>query len=156
MARTRLKSKGRRDGGSYIAMPHIILESAEYAALSPQAVKLLIDLFSQFRGVNNGDLSAAWKIMSARGWRSKATLYRALHELIANGWIEMTRRGGIHRCSLYAVTWLAIDECGGKLDVSPTRIASGKWKKEAREHSECPAQRLYLGGPMGVPVASKS
>ena len=31
---------------------------------------------------------------------------------------------------LYAVTFLAIDECGGKLDVAATRVPSGKWKKE--------------------------
>ncbi|WP_157673558.1 hypothetical protein [Endozoicomonas ascidiicola] len=31
---------------------------------------------------------------------------------------------------LYALTFLAIDECGGKLDVAATRVASGKWKEE--------------------------
>jgi hypothetical protein len=49
---------------------------------------------------------------------------------LAHGFIEQTRQGGKNQCSLYAVTWLAIDECNGKLDVNPTRAASNLWKPE--------------------------
>ena len=88
----------------------------------------MIDLFAQFKGSNNGDLAAAWKLMEKRGWRSKETLHRAKRELLEKGFIVTTRQGGRHVCSLFAVTWLAIDECSGKLDVAPTRVAPGYWK----------------------------
>ncbi len=130
MAASRAKIKGRRHQESFVAIPHIILESEEYAALSYVAVKLLFDLFAQYRGGNNGDFTAAWSVLKRRGWKSKATIFRALGTLLDNGWIEMTRQGGRHKCSLYAVTWKPIDECGKKLDVCPTRVASNLWKKK--------------------------
>ena len=68
--------------------------------------------------------------MRLYGWTSKGTVDKALNELLARGFIEQTRQGGRNKCSLYAVSWLAIDECGGKLDVSDTRVASNLWKPE--------------------------
>lgn len=94
MARNRLKAKGRREFGSFAALPHDVLESESYARLSGHGVKALVDLFGQFRGSNNGDLTAAWKEMARRGWTSKSLLYRGLHELLDNGLIEKTRQGG--------------------------------------------------------------
>jgi hypothetical protein len=129
MALTRVKSKGRKANGSYVQLPHAIFQSAEYAELNAHAVKLLIDLFIQYRGDNNGDFTAAWSVMRQRGWLSKETLYRAISTLTERGWIIKTRQGGKHVCSLYGVTWLPIDECNGKLDIKPTRIALGTWKR---------------------------
>lgn len=129
MARDLMKAKGRSESGSFIQLPHAILESEEYASLSMPAVKLLLDLFAQYRGKNNGDFAAAWSVMSRRGWRSRDTLRRALEELIEKGWIIKTRQGGKRICCLYGVTWKGIDDCGGKLDHPPTRTAPGTWKK---------------------------
>ncbi len=74
-------------------------------------------------------LCATWKLMKARNWRSKDTLNKALRELLDTGFIECTRQGGRHKASLYALTWLPIDECNGRLDVAPSRVASNRWKK---------------------------
>ena len=93
-------------------------------------MKLLIDVAKQYNGSNNGDLHAAWSILSGQGWHSKGTLSRAIKELIDKGFIELTRQGGKNRCSLYAVTWRSIDECKGKLDVRETRVASNLWNKK--------------------------
>ncbi len=71
--------------------------------------------------------------MKLYGWSSQGSIHGALVELIGNGFIEQTRQGGKNQCSLYAVTWLAIDDCKGKLDVNPTRVASNLWKPENRE-----------------------
>lgn len=128
MIAARRKITGRTESGSYFAQPHAVMASPNYLALSPHARMLLNDLGLQFRGANNGDLSAAWKIMQPRGWRSRDTLGRALAELLHFGLIEKTRQGGLNHCSLYALTWLAIDECRNKLDVPATRVASGLWK----------------------------
>ena len=128
MSLSRRKATGRAEGGGYFKLPHAVMESPNYRALSPHARMLLNDVGLQFRGANNGDLSAAWKIMQARGWRSRDTLGRAQAELLHFGMIEKTRQGGLNQCNLFALTWLAIDECKGKLAESATRVASGLWK----------------------------
>ena len=123
--------RGRLASGSFAAFPHNVLESTEYAELTSSEVKLLLDVFAQFNGRNNGDLTCAWSVMKRRGWRSKDTLTRALRGLLERAFITKTRQGGKHRCSLYAVTWREIHECDGKLDVRPTRVASGAWKNNS-------------------------
>lgn len=138
MSRRRERAKGRREGGSFVALPHAVIGGDEWADLSAHAVKLLLDLYAQYRGNNNGDLTAAWSILKVRGWRSKDTIYRALDELIGAGWLIKTRQGGRHTPSLYAVSWQAIDHCDGKLDVVETNTAPGTWKNKMR-------------GPIAVP-----
>ena len=124
----RRRLKGRSESGGFLALPHRVINSSKFLTLSPKAVKLLVDLAAQYKGHNNGDFSMAWKFMKARGWRSKQTLYAARDELIEKGFLMLTRQGGKHQCSLYAITWQPIDECKGKLDVSATRVAPGNWK----------------------------
>ncbi len=125
---SRIKAKGRQESGSFIAIPHAVLEHANYARLRPRAVKLLLDLYVQYRGTNNGDLCAAWSIMKKRGWSSRDQLQKAKRELLDTGWIVLTRQGGRHLACLYAVTFKPIDECNGKLDIRSTRTALGYWK----------------------------
>ncbi len=129
MAHNRQKMKGRREQGSFVQLPHEVLNHPNYCHLKPRAVKLLFDLFAQYKGSNNGDLCAAWSIMSKRGWKSKQQLREALRELQDKGWVTLTRQGGRNMSNLYAVTFRAIDECGGKLDVAPTHAAPGDWKQ---------------------------
>jgi hypothetical protein len=111
---------------------HDYFRSPEYAALSPRAVKALIDLYTHFKGANNGDLCAAWKIMAPLGWTSKDQLAKALQELLDRGWIVITRMGDKRIARLYAVTWLGIDHCGGKLDVRPNPAPSMSWRRPAK------------------------
>ncbi len=146
MARDRLKSKGRRERGSFIALSKAIINSREYARLSAYAVKLFVDLYSQFNGGNNGDLCACWRLMRVRGWRSKATLHRATRELCDKGFIIVARQGGRNKPTLYALTCLAVDECGGKLDIRATVIPFGGW----RENSFCTSYVRQVN-PVAVP-----
>lgn len=98
-------------------------------------MKLLHDLLVQLRfkkdygPINNGDLQATWSQMRKRGWRSQDTMRNAIDELKHYGFIVVTRQGYMNRCSLYAVTWWAINECNGKLDVSETQVPGNNWKK---------------------------
>jgi len=121
------KTKSRRTEGTFLALPLRVLSSVALANLSAYAAKLLFDVCSQYKYGKNGDLSAAWTLMQKRGWRSKDTLNKALKELCASGLIVLTRQGGLHRCSLYAVGWLSIDECDGKLDVTATTRPTNGW-----------------------------
>jgi hypothetical protein len=71
--------------------------------------------------------------MQERGWHSKETLQNALEELRHYGFLTLTRQGGRNLCSLFAVTWWAIDDCGGKLDVGETRVPSNEWRHDCED-----------------------
>lgn len=146
VANKREKTKNRKTSGSFLRLRHDILESDAYKKLSSSTVKLIIDLAAQYRGKNNGDLCTAWVFMKERGWRSKSTLYKAMKEAEDAGFILRTRQGGINKCNLFAVTWESIDECGGKLDVKSTRVASNTWKLNP------PVQKPYHPSTEIVPI----
>jgi hypothetical protein len=133
MPRTRHRAKGRRDGGAFVPLPCDVLDSEAFILASHRARSLLMDLCWQLRfksggAVNNGDLSIAPKILQPRGWTSQDQVHKAKEELIHLGLIILTRQGGLNMPSLYALTWLAIDECDGKLDLAPTSTAPGQWR----------------------------
>jgi hypothetical protein len=132
--------KGRKAGYTFASKPHNIFRAdvknntpSPASVLSNTAFRLLDNLVAQYNGTNNGDLSAAFKIMKLYGWTSKGSVSGGLLELLEHGFIEQTRQGGRNQCSLYALTWHGIDECGGKLDVNPTNVPSNLWKPENKE-----------------------
>lgn len=140
MADKRQKLKGRRSSSTFGAKPHHIFRAdtknnkpSPASVLSHKAAHLLDNLVAQLNGSNNGDLCAAPSIMKLYGWTSQGSVHSALKELLALGFIEQTRQGGRNKCSLYAVSWLAIDDCGGKLDVSSTKVPSNLWKPEYKD-----------------------
>ena len=114
---------------AFAGIPKECMSHENYCQLSPNAKVLLVEFCYQYNGHNNGDLSAAFSTLQKRGWRSKGTVSRAIKELRKAGWIVLTRQGGKNQCSLYALTFKAVDECKGKHDMPPTIIASGDWKK---------------------------
>lgn len=124
------EASAKRERGGFVPLPFAVIRSRSFAGLSAHAVKLLCDLLAQYRGDNNGDLCMAWKTMQERGWRSRDTLEKARRELIDRGWIVLSRQGGRHQASLYAVTFFATDHCGGKLDIDATGSPTGNWKKD--------------------------
>jgi len=126
---SRLKVKGRREKHQFVGIPKVCMQHLNYIELSMPAKVLLWELCYQYNGYNNGDLCAAFSILKGRGWRSKGTLGRAIKELKERQWIIVARQGGRNQCSLYALTFQAIDECKGKLDIYPSNVASSDWKK---------------------------
>lgn len=162
MARTLEKFRGRRSAGSFIALPHDVINSHNWLKLSPHAVKLFIDLFAQFKGKNNGDLCAAWSMMKPRGWKSKATLSKALMELQHYGMITLTRQGGRKIPNLYGVTFRSIDECNRKLEIRPCPPL-GDWRNPVTDPPPKSSGRggwgyrkhaISLSHPMGLPATS--
>lgn len=68
--------------------------------------------------MNNGDLTTAIKVLSARGWKSDKTIRKAANELEKAKLITKTRQGHLpNLCNLYAVTWLPLNE-NDKLDIT--------------------------------------
>lgn len=127
--RNRGKLKGRSEGGQFAGIPKVCMKHLNYIELSMPAKVLLWEFCHQYTGYNNGDLCATYSELKKRGWRSKGTLARAIAELKDRRWIIIARQGGRNQCSLYALTFKAIDECKGKLDILSTNVASGDWKK---------------------------
>lgn len=125
MALTYGKVQGRSDIGRYIAIPHSAMNHPDWLGLTPNAIKLLIELMKQYNSKNNGDLTAAWSFMKKRGFKSQTTLSAALKCLLLQNYITQTRdsqfRNPGKRCALYAVNWYPINECLGKnLNVNAT------------------------------------
>lgn len=135
----------KRPPGGFVAMPYVVLRSAQFAALRPSAVKLLMDLLAQYRGHNNGDLCATWSLMHERGWRSRDTLGKALHELTERNWIQQTRQGGMHQPSLYGVTFYELD-WSAKLEIAASAFNRGGWSRgpidAASPRNAQPARRV--------------
>jgi len=123
------KPNGRRQKGRFAGVPIHVMESDNYCEIGAWESRLLFEFAMQYNGSNNGDLSATFSRLKKRGWKSKGTLNKALRNLELFGFIQRTRWGGKHRCSLYAITWQPIDECKGKLEVQPTKEASNLWKQ---------------------------
>jgi len=130
MTINRIKAKGRRETKRFVGIPLVCMQHLNYIELSMPAKVLLWEMCYQYNGFNNGDLCATFSMMQKRGWRSKGTLDRALKELKAKGWIVISRMGGRNTCSLYALTFQAIDECKGKLDIDATTTSLGFWKEK--------------------------
>lgn len=124
----RRRTKGRAEKGGFLMLRHDVLQSENFRKLSNKAVRLLVDIGSQYRGHNNGDLCAAWTIMAEKGWKSRATLHSALNELLYYEFIVKTRQGGRNRCNLFALTWDPIHECDGKLDIPERTVAKNEWR----------------------------
>ena len=120
--------KGRQTTGSFLRLPHHVLQHETFKTLSTRATKLLIDIAAQYRGSNNGDLSATLSLMRDRGWNSSDQLNKAKKELVEKDVIRVARQGGLNKCNLYALTWFPIDECKGKLDIASTITAPVDWK----------------------------
>jgi hypothetical protein len=153
MSRSRQRAKGRTDTDkSFAGIPRRVMDNPDYKNLSGNAVKLLLELARQYKGdriANNGDLTAAWGVLKERGFNSKKTISRAVQELLNARMIVQTRSGRFinpgGRCSLYALSWLPINECPGKdLEVQSTITPPRKF---SLENSEIPGPQ---NGPDSV------
>lgn len=122
MAKKKRESKAIIYPG-YLHLHKRLLNCPDFIALKGNSMKLLIDIASQYNGFNNGDLCAAMTVLKKRGWTSNQQRQKALNEILDRNLIMQTKQGGLNLGpNLYAITWQPIDECGGKLDVEPTRL----------------------------------
>lgn len=160
--RTRSKAKGRRESGPFLPLPFSVLSSDNYTKLSAKGVKLLWDVASQVRmkeggPCNNGDLCITTKTMSGRGWISRESLYLARDELLHYGFIQISRvRRYRSQCALYGLTFFAVNDCGGKLDIPSSTVPSNIWKesrpKWRRPRKGTKSKSLYRNYASVVPA----
>ena len=125
----------KKGGRLFILIPHAVMNTQDYRNLRGNSIKLLNAMVYQYRGRNNGDLTAAFGFMRHWGFKSKQTLANAIKSLLDANIIIRTRKGVFlnpgGRCALYALTWQPINECQGKqLDVAPTVTPPRKFSME--------------------------
>ena len=82
-----------KQNASFAGIPRVVMECPDYINLNSNAIRLLVELAYSYKGRNNGDLCPAWTLMKERGFRSKATLTKAIKELVAAEMIMLTRQG---------------------------------------------------------------
>jgi len=108
------KNWGQQNGG-LCSIPKHVINGPDCVALNHATHRMLMSLIAEYNGKNNGDLSAAKSVISKYGFNSADTISRSINELLSHGLIVKTRSGyagpdGRRLCSLFAVTWLPIDE----------------------------------------------
>ncbi|GAB3288846.1 hypothetical protein [Parahaliea aestuarii] len=138
MGRNIQKAKGRSANAKpFGRLPKEIWEHPDYCNLKPlSAYKMLMEFACQYNGRNNGDLTAAYSVLKARGWKSQDTINNAVEALMRAGLVVRSRTGRFcnpgGRCHLYALTWLPVDECPGKaLEIAPTATPLRNFSLEA-------------------------
>lgn len=112
--------------GQFMALPYAVISSDKFQSCKPLGIKLLLSLFLQYNGTNNGDISCTSTVMQKHGWNNKQQLQTALEALLKSGLLIKTRQGARpKKASLYAFSWIRIHEClqdgKHKLDVEPTK-----------------------------------
>jgi hypothetical protein len=128
MAKSYKASKAKRDGDRYVAVPHVVLDSPSYRALSHTARSLLLDIARQYTGTNNGRLVACAKYLRPLGWKSHDTVSRALVELKEASLLIETRLGmRPNRAAWFALGWYTLDDTKG-MDVDPKTYRTGQYK----------------------------
>lgn len=126
----RRHQRGKRTIRPYRQLPVEVIRAPQFWGLSGNAVKVLIYLLAQYTGSNNGNLSAiqCGETAAEIGIGSDKTLRQAITELKNKGFITVSRQGGRNRCSLYALTFFAVDDCNGELDIPATHTFIDDWE----------------------------
>ena len=108
------KKPFRKVKGGFASIDRYVIECDAFKSLRSSSVKLLLLMTCDYKGNNNGDLSAAYsKYKDYFG--SNQTLFNARDELERKGFIAVNCYGGMSYGgyklpTLYALTWLPVDD----------------------------------------------
>ncbi len=144
-------AKGRTEApGGFAGVPRIVMKTADYRGLSFKAKALLLELSYQFKGKNNGNITAALSVLREFGWTRSATISAAIHELLKANLLIRTREGRFvnpgAKCALYGVTWQPINECpSADLDHPPTIRPPRQFSLEALKINRTPVTLSVIG-----------
>jgi hypothetical protein len=121
----RAKVDAGRVKGNFVALPHDVLKSPSYRKLNYSARALLLDVAMQATNSNNGKLVACLKYLTPLGWTSKATIGKAIKELLDAGLLIETRKGcKPNKASWFAIPWRDLNVTVG-LDIDPKQYRRG-------------------------------
>jgi hypothetical protein len=109
------KFKKKFEGyNNFASVPRYVIDTPAFKSLRGNSVKLLVLLASQYKGKNNGDLIITHSFYKT-SFKSSQTMYAARDELEEKGFIATNAYGGMSyggckQPSLYALTWLPVDD----------------------------------------------
>lgn len=122
----RILPNGRNENRKeqFVKLPHSILFSGAYRALSPNARSLLVELVSIFNGANNGSIYLSVRDAAARlGVVDTAAASKAFDELEELGFIALTKdsffsikAADSSRARAWRLTWHHCDKVGATRD----------------------------------------
>ncbi|QRX83271.1 hypothetical protein [Glaciimonas sp. PAMC28666] len=106
----------------FVSLPKDIIQSSEWQTLPPSAIKLAIDLMSQYTGKNNGRLCPSITVMKQCGWKSSKTLLDAKSALLECLFVVMTRKGHPPSTAEWVgFTWWRLDY-DREMDIDPAKF----------------------------------
>lgn len=127
----RNKKKPADPKGGHVRIYWELIDSVAWRSLGYASQSLFLLMRRKLMGTNNGNISATLGDLKHHGWKSSATLSKALKELQLFGFIAVTRQGGIafgqKVCTLYRFTDVDVYEFP-KLGFGPI-TATNDWKK---------------------------
>ena len=130
MAKT---DKGQKD--RYFQVHYYMTKCEAWLALSAAARAVYIQLGSRYNGENNGSLAFSVRDAAEECQLAKDTAGRAFKELVALGFIEETRHGGIRRKTRLASEWrLTAFYCN--LSKTPKSCLFMQRRAEARDNRQ--------------------
>ncbi len=124
-AKKKLNDFGFRSANSFIKLDHGLLKTKAWQHLSPDAAKVLLDLWSRHNGINNGSIGYAQRaahecLCVAYGRQvSRRRATAALQEIQDKGFATVTKDSAFTIKTRLAREWrLTAEKVGG---VRPTR-----------------------------------
>ena len=118
------------NGSTFSMLRHDVVLGQEIEPLSLAAKWVLMKMIGLYNKGNNGNLSAPLNKSKEIFQLSAPGLKKALDELIAADFLEVTRQGGKNQCSLYALTCFSLNDVNkAGITLKATDRPSEKWKK---------------------------
>lgn len=117
----------------YARLPHALLDSLEWKALSPASHEVILTAFRRYDGANNGNIALTWSdFMGREGFAKKDTFYRHRRRAVESG-----------------ILWHASEGKNGQSGRRPDLFGiDPKWLRQ----STSPQKRDWRGSPKGTPL----
>jgi len=114
MSRGHNQTGRSRRSGRFVMLPHSVIETRAWLALTCVARSAFIELLKLYNGINNGRLAMSSRTLAQRLRTSKDTAARALNELEEKRFIDVMTVGSFatkqRRASEYRVTFRRCDK----------------------------------------------
>jgi hypothetical protein len=137
-----MNAKGRSVGAARHVRLYLWLVSSEaYQALDCTARALLVEFYSLYNGMNNGELFLSVREAARRLGVAPNTAMKAIRQLEDKGFIRPNQRGSFHWKAGHATSWILTEfEYSGK---SATKDFM-RWQPNGEKQK--PVLRLATGG----------
>lgn len=108
-----MSGEKRRKGPYYVKIDHALIDSEAWLHLSPHAFKLLVAIWRQHNGKNNGQIPFSRDQACAVLKCTTRIARRAFEELQEKGFIRLRRDSGFNQKSTVAREWEITAEAMG-------------------------------------------